>query len=305
MKAARFHSYGEPDVLTIEDAPEPHAVPGSVRIIVQAVSVNPIDYIVRSGAVHEALPLTLPAIPGRDAVGVVDEIGEGVDGVCIGDRVFGLGGLSDTSGEYAVLTAWSHVPTTWTTAQAAAAGLAAATAAAAIEELGELSGRTLLIEGASGAVGTAAAAMALAGGATVIGTGSESNQDYLTGLGIAATTYGPGLPTRLAALSADGIDAALHSAPSPSLPDLVRIVGDAARVVTVIDAAGAQKLGAKKVDARNESTLLRRGAELGESGAYVPRVDHELPLEAIAKAHALAQDGSGKIVVHISNAPVQ
>lgn len=302
MKAARFHSYGEPDVLTIEDAPEPHAIPGSVRITVQAVSINPVDYIIRSGAAQEALPLTLPAIPGRDAAGIVDEVGEGVEGVRVGDHVFGLGGVSDTSAEYAVLTAWSQVPTTWSTAQAAAAGLAAATAAAAIEELGDLSGKTLLIEGASGAVGTAAAAMALAAGANVIGTGSERNQNYLTGLGIAATTYGPDLPTRLAALTPNGVDAALHAAPSPSLADLVGIVGDPTRVVTVIDTDGAQQLGAKKVNARNESKLLDYGAELGERGTYAPRVDHELPLEAIAEAHALAQAGSGKIVLIVSNA---
>lgn len=303
MRAARFHSYGGPDVLTVDDAPEPHAVPGTVRIAVQAVSVNPIDYIIRSGAAQKMLPLDLPAIPGRDAVGFVDEVGEGVETARVGDRVFGVGGVSDTSGEYAVLTAWSHAPTAWSDGQAAAAGLASATAAAAIEELGDLAGKTILIEGASGAVGTAAAAMALAAGATVVGTGSDSNQNYLTGLGIIATTYGAGLSERLDRLAPQGIDAAFHSAPSSSLADLVKIVGDPARVVTVIDAEGAAELGAKKVDARNESVLVERGGDLGERGRYTPRVDYELPLDKIADAHTLAQNGSGKVVVTISATP--
>lgn len=302
MKAARFHSYGAPEVLTVEDAPEPHAIPGSVRIAVQAVSINPIDYLVRSGQLQELLPLELPATPGRDAVGIVDEVGEGVQGTHIGDVVFGLGGVSDTTGEFAVLTAWAHVPATWTTAQAAAAGLASATAAAALEVLGDLSGKTILIDGASGAVGTAAAAMALDAGATVIGTGSALNQEYLTGLGILATTYGDGLAERVSALAPGGVDVALHSAPSAGMAELVRIVGDPSRVVTVIDSEGAARLGATKVDARNESPLIGRGAEVGGRGVYTPRVDLELPLSDIAEAHEKAQNGAGKVVITIAPA---
>jgi NADPH:quinone reductase-like Zn-dependent oxidoreductase len=78
MRAARFHSYGAPDVLVVEDAPEPHASERSVRIKVQATSVNPIDVALRAGHLAQFLPLAFPAIPGRDAVGVVDEVGPGV-----------------------------------------------------------------------------------------------------------------------------------------------------------------------------------------------------------------------------------
>jgi NADPH:quinone reductase-like Zn-dependent oxidoreductase len=297
MRAARFHSYGASDVLVIEDAPERHALDGSVRIRVHATSVNPIDVILRAGHLKQFLPLSLPAIPGRDAVGVVDEVGPGVTDTQVGDVVFGLGGISDTTAEFAVLTAWSPVPGRWSTAEAAAAGLASATAAAVIEALGELKGRTFLIEGSSGAVGSAAAAFALAAGATVIGTGRESNHPYLRSLGVLPTTYGPGLAGRVQALAPGGVDAALHSAPSDSLPDLVTIVGDADRVVTVIDSQGAARLGVRKVDARNDSALLRYAAALGQDGLYKPRVDHEIPLADIAKAHALAESGTGKVVI--------
>jgi NADPH:quinone reductase-like Zn-dependent oxidoreductase len=297
MRAARFHSHGAPDVLVIEDAPEPHADEGSVRIRVHATSVNPIDVLLRAGRLAPFLPLPLPAIPGRDAVGVVDEIGPGVTDTEIGDVVFGLGGISDTTAEFAVLTAWSRVPPGWTTAQAAAAGLASATAAAVIEALGDLKGRTLLVEGASGAVGSAAAAFALAAGATVIGTGRESNHPYLESLGVLATTYGRGLAGRVLALAPGGVDAALHSAPSDSLPDLVDIVGDTSRVVTVIDDRGAARLGVRKVDARNDSALLQYAAALGQEGLYLPRVDHELSLADIVEAHTLAENGSGKVVI--------
>ncbi|MUK03046.1 alcohol dehydrogenase catalytic domain-containing protein [Vibrio cholerae] len=297
MRAARFHSYGAPDVLVVEDAPEPHAGEGSVRIRVHATSVNPIDVLLRAGQLEQFLPMTFPVIPGRDAVGVVDEVGPGVTDSQVGDVVFGLGGISDTTAEFAVLTAWSSVPAGWTTAQAAAAGLASATAAAVIEALGDLNGKTFLIEGASGAVGSAAAAFARAAGATVIGTGRESNHPYLESLGVLPTTYGPGLADRVAALAPGGVDAALHSAPSDSLPDLLGIVGNTSRVVTVIDQEGAARLGVKSVSARNDSALLRYAAALGQDGLYTPRVDHELPLADVVEAHTLAENGSGKVVI--------
>ncbi|MDD7963074.1 alcohol dehydrogenase catalytic domain-containing protein [Microbacterium thalli] len=297
MLAARFHSYGTPKVLVVEDAPEPHAHEGSVRIRVQATSVNPIDTLLRAGHLAQVLPLALPAIPGRDAVGVVDEIGPGVNDAHVGDIVFGLGGVSDTTAEFAVLTAWSAVPERWSTAQAAAAGLASATAAAALEALGDLRGRTLLIEGASGAVGNAAAAFALTAGATVIGTGRESNHHQLQSLGVTPTTYGMGLAKRVAGLAPGGVDAALHLAPSGSLPDLLSIVGHASQVITVADSEGATRLGIRSINARNDSALLRFAADLGQAGLYTPRVDQELPLADVAGAHILAESGGGKIVI--------
>lgn len=263
----------------------------------RATSVNPIDVILRAGDLAQFLPLALPAIPGRDAVGVVDEVGSGVTDTQVGDVVLGLGGVSHTTAEFAVLTAWSPVPEGWSTAQAGAAGLASVTAAGALEVLGDPNGKTVVIEGASGAVGSAAAAFALAAGATVIGTGRESNHPHLESLGVLPTTYGPGLAQRVAVLAPGGVDAALHAAPSNSLPDLLSIVGDTSQVVTVIDTQGAAELGLVKVDARNDSGLLRYAAALGRDGLYTPRVDHELPLVDIIQAHTLAENGSGKVVV--------
>ncbi|CAL9667355.1 hypothetical protein SUDANB126_07311 [Streptomyces sp. enrichment culture] len=239
----------------------------------------------------------LAGVPGDDAVGVVDEVGPGVEGTRVGDLVFGPGGVSDTTAQFAVLSAWSTVPSGWSTEQAAAAGLASATAAGVVAVLGDLEGRTLLIEGASGAVGSAVAAFALAAGAVVIGTARQANHAHLTGLGVQATTYGPGLDERVAALAPAGIDAAVHAAPSASLPDLLDIVGDPARVVTVIDTEGAARLGLRKIDARNDSTLLQQAAGLGRRGLYTPRVEHVLPLASVAEAHTLAQSGSGKAVI--------
>ncbi|MCY1136896.1 NADP-dependent oxidoreductase [Actinoplanes sp. Pm04-4] len=296
MRAARFHDYGPADVLVIEDAPEPNAGPGEIRIQVAAASVNPVDWKIRAGAVRAFLPIEFPAIPGRDAAGVVDQVGEGVTGVTVGDRVFGLGGLGGASAEYAVLSAWAPVPEAWTLEEAAGAGLAVDTAGAGLDALGDLAGRTLLIEGAAGGVGSAAVAMAVARGATVIGTSSEGKHGYLRALGALPTTYGEGLADRIRELAPNGVDAVLDTAASGSLPDLVAIAGHADRVVTVADGR-AGELGVRHISAGNNAALLAEGAR----GGYTPYLAATYPLDKIAEAHRESERGhtQGKIVVVI------
>jgi NADPH:quinone reductase-like Zn-dependent oxidoreductase len=287
--------------LVVEDAPEPHAGPGEVRIRAAAASVNPIDWKVRGGHAREYLSIDFPAIPGRDAAGSVDEIGEGVFDVALGDHVYGLGGVLDATAEYVVLSAWASVPSTWTLEQAAGAGLTITTAAGALNALGDLRGRTLLVEGAAGGVGSTAVEIALARGARVIGTASEGNHPFLAELGALPTTYGPGLANRVEALSHDGVAAVLDAAGSGSLPHLVAIAGSPTSVVTVADFAIAESLGVRRIDAQNGSSVLDEGAEIGERGALTPRISRTFTLDQIATAHAEAERGHtrGKIVVRI------
>lgn len=301
MRAARFHEYGGAESLVIQQAPDPHPGPGEIRVRVAAASVNPIDWKLRSGALHQIFPLELPAIPGRDAAGVVDEIGDGVQGVSIGDRVFGLGGVTGATAELVILSAWAHSPDTWNDEQAAGAGLASVTAMRGLNALGSLAGRTLLVEGAAGGVGSAAVEIAVAQGATVIGTASARNHEFLTALGAVPTTYGPGLAQRITTLAPHGVDIVLDTAASGSLDDLVAITGDPKRVATVADHAGGHRLGTHVADAVNDSTLLSAAAELGGQGRYTPRIEQAYSLERIADAHAHAERGRtrGKIVICI------
>ncbi|MFG2651313.1 NADP-dependent oxidoreductase [Streptomyces sp. NPDC048436] len=303
MRAARFHEYGDVETLVVEQVPEPHPGVGEVRIRVAAASVNPVDWKLRSGAAREVLPLDLPAIPGRDAAGVVDEIGEGVQGVAIGDRVFGLGGVTGATAEFTVLSAWAPAPSTWSDEESAGAGLATVTAMGGLKVLGPLRGRTLLIEGAAGGVGSAAVEIAVAQGATVIGTASERNHEFLAALGAVPTTYGAGLAGRVAVLAPGGVDIALDTAASGSLADIVTIVGDATRVSTIADHANAPRLGVRLVNAENDSAFLAAAAELGRQGNYTPRIERVFALDQIADAHAHAQRGRtrGKIVISIQS----
>jgi NADPH:quinone reductase-like Zn-dependent oxidoreductase len=301
MRAARYHQYGSPDVLQIDETPAPHAQPGAIRIRTRATSVNPVDTILRSGRMHAFFPLELPVTPGRDAAGIVDEVGDGVTGVAVGDAVFGLGRVSDTSSEHSVLTAWAKIPATWSFEQAAAAGLAANTAVRGLDSLGDLAGKTILIEGAAGSVGSAAVAVAVSRGATVIGTAHPRNHDFLQSMGAIPVAYGAGLADRVAALAPRGVDAALDTAGAGTLAELVAITGNPAQVTTVADAPSAGPLGAQAVNAENDSATLEVAAALGGSGAYMPRVAQTFPLDRIAEAHALAEAGktNGKVVVTI------
>ena len=298
MRAVRFHQYGDPQVLNVDEVPEPHAGPGQVRIRVQAASVNPVDWKIRAGYLAEMMPTTFPAVTGSDAAGTVDEVGEGVVGVEPGDQVFGLAG-SGGMAEFAVLDAWAPVPPRWSAEQAGAAGLVATTAIAGLDALGDLREKTVLIEGAAGGVGSAAVEIAMARGATVVGTASEPHHDFLRSLGAIPVAYGEGLAERVAAVAPGGVDAALDLAGSGSLADLVAIVGDPAKVASAAD-YNAAALGVAMVQgAANAPTNLALAAELGASGAYTPRIEATYPAEQAADAHAHVQAGHtrGKVVI--------
>src|SRR5438093_2967072 len=126
MRALQFRAYGGPEVLEWAEAPDPHAGPGQVRIAVRAASVNPIDWKAFGGAMSGGKPMEGTGYLGYDAAGVVDEVGEGVTGVSVGDDVFGRG--RNTQAEYAVLDSWAAKPASVDWAVAGSAGVAGETA---------------------------------------------------------------------------------------------------------------------------------------------------------------------------------
>ena len=301
MRAAVYHSYGDPSVLSVEEVPEPHAGPGQVRIHAAAASVNPVDWKFRAGYMAEFIPVQFPAIPGNDAAGLVDELGDGVEGVSIGDPIFGTSMLGGTAQEV-VLSAWAPIPATLTVEQAAGAGFAGIAAVRAVDLLHLSGGQTLLIEGAAGGVGSIAAQVAVARGLTVIGTAREGNHDYLRSMGVLATSYGEGLAERVSALVPEGVDGILDTAGSGSLADLILIAGGPDRVVTVAD-LNAGALGVHLVDATsgNPSAALRELADIAADGQLSVTISETFPMERLADAHALSQSGHvrGKLIVTI------
>ena len=300
MQALQFKAYGGPDVLAVGEAPEPHAGKGQVRIAVRAASVNPIDWKIRAGLLSDGVELEEPVIPGVDGAGVVDEVGDGVGTVLIGDEVFGLG--SATSAEYAVLDHVGPKPASMSWEDAAALPVAVETAARTLDLLGVDSGNTVLVEGAAGGVGSAAVQLAVARGATVIGTGNETNHDYIRGLGAIPTTYGAGLAERVAALAPDGVDAALDTPGKGSVPALIEIVGEPSQVVSIADFSAPER-GARATSGAEERATyaLASVAGLFEQGAFVVNVQQVFPLADGAQAHRLSEGGHvrGKLVLTV------
>jgi NADPH:quinone reductase-like Zn-dependent oxidoreductase len=241
MKAILFDRFGGPDVLHQADVDVPQPGPGQVRIRVKAAGVNGVDGKIRSGAMAAVRPTVFPAVPGGELAGVVDALGEGVTEVRVGDEVLGW---SDTGSyaEYALATTVARKPAGLGWQQAAALPVASETAERVLNLLGVAAGETVLMHGASGAVGTLAVQLATARGARVIATAGPANQGYLTSLGATATVYGQGLVERVRELAPDGVDAVFDLAGKGALEDSITLRGSTERIVTIAD-LGARQLG--------------------------------------------------------------
>ncbi|GII59034.1 oxidoreductase [Planotetraspora thailandica] len=297
MKALLFAQYGDPNVLTVGDVPEPHAGPGEIRIAVRAAGVSPGDDAIRSGAWRDRVPLALPYVVGLDAAGVVDEVGDGVHGVRVGDEVFGLRFRGNTTAEYAVLDAWAHKPGNMRWPQAGGAATGIETAVRALDVLGVHSGTTLLLDGAGGGVG------AVARGARVIGTASTPNHPFLEELGAIPIEYGPGLPERIQRVTGHPVDSAVDIAGRGSVEELVRITGDANAVLTLVNPA-AENQGVRLLrfdPAADNSAALEYGAELVAAGRLAVHVAHAYPMDEGPAAHTrvASRHTRGKIVITV------
>jgi NADPH:quinone reductase-like Zn-dependent oxidoreductase len=298
MKAMQFDHPGTPDVLQLADVPEPHPGRGEVRIAVRAAGVNPVDWKIRNGSSLEVMGIGLPWVPGMEASGVVDELGAGVEGVALGDPVFGA--AQQASAEHAVLTHWAAKPAAMSFAEAAGIPMAAETALRGLSLLGVGEGDTLLVNGAAGGVGVAAVQFALARGAQVVGTASPASHDLLTGLGAMATTYGPGLADRVRTLVPAGVNRALDVAGSGITADLVRLTGGPERVVSIGDHTATEH-GVRfttGVEGRFFSAL-GLAASLSTHGRFTMPVAQTWPLDQLAEAHRVSESGHvrGKLVV--------
>jgi NADPH:quinone reductase-like Zn-dependent oxidoreductase len=298
MKAVQYAAFGGPEVLELVDVPEPHAGPSQVRIAVRAVGVNPIDWKLRSGAMGGELPRGT----GVEAAGVVDELGDGVTGVAVGDRVFGS--AADAAAEQALLSQFATIPPDLDFTAAAALPVAVETATRCLDLLGVSKGQTLLINGASGGVGLAAVQLARGRGARVIGSGGPSSQERLRSFGAEPVVYGEGLAGQVSELAPDGVDVAIDMALSGGIATLVQLAGGADNVVAIADFAGAQEHGVRFTGGGNEDRpwhALNDVAALIEQGQFTLPVAHVLPLSEIAEAQRLSEAGhaGGKIVLTV------
>jgi NADPH:quinone reductase-like Zn-dependent oxidoreductase len=297
MQALQFSTYGGPEVLRWADAPDPHAGPGQIRITVRAASVNPIDGKKLTGAMSGGQPLTGTGYLGYDAAGVVDEVGEGVTGVCVGDDVLGQGRY--TQAEYAVLGSWAAKPSSVDWAVAGAAGVAGETAERGLRLLDVKAGSTVFIDGGAGGVGAATVQMAVARGAKVVASASQDNHDYLLEIGATPVLYGEGLLARVQAAAGGPVDAVFDVAGKTPVEVLVSLVSEPSQVVSIANFS-AVKAGARVTgggDSRPMEALALVADLLGQD-KLVLKVQ-AFPFERAAEAYRISASGHvrGKLVL--------
>ena len=296
MQALQYSSYGGPEVLTVGPAPDPQAGPGQVRITVSAVGVNPLDWKIRAGYLAQGQPLQGTGYLGFEAAGVVDQVGDGVTGVSVGDDVFGLG--TNTAAELAVLDAWAAKPAALDWSVAAGVGVAAETSIRVLDLLGVGPGSTVLVDGGAGGVGAVAVQVAVGRGATVVASAGEHNQGYLTEIGAIPVRYGDGLVDRVRAAAPQGVDAVFDVAGKSAPAELVRLVAEPSQVVSIANFSGEAGIRATGGGESDRSAALAEAARLLEQNALVVKVQ-TFPLARAAEAYEISEGGHlrGKLVL--------
>jgi NADPH:quinone reductase-like Zn-dependent oxidoreductase len=299
MKAVRFAQYGGPEVLRVDEIEEPHAAAGQIRVMVRAAGVNPVDWKIRKGAMAGVVPVEFPRIIGSDVAGVVDEVGDGVTGVSVGEDVFGSA-IGGATAEFALLGHFATKPAGLSWAEAAGLPVAVETALRVLKLLGLEAGQTLIVNGAAGGVGAAAIQFARERGARVIGTASPANHEFLRELGAEPTTYGEGLVERVRELAPEGVDRAFDAAGHGALVALVELTGSPDNVVTIADFT-APEHGVRVTtggDGRSWEAL-GQAAELHELGRFTMPVAGTFGFSEAGEAHRLSEEGHvrGKLIL--------
>ncbi|MFL1673559.1 NADP-dependent oxidoreductase [Paenibacillus dendritiformis] len=303
MKAAAISSYGSPDVLQVMEFEDPQAGKGQVRVRIKSAGVQPFDCAVRSsGWAPPGMTIQLPQILGNEFAGVVDQVGDDVSGFSVGSEVIGWA-LMASYAEYVVVSPDQlvHKPHDMPWKEAAVITASGQTAHTGLRELGVSPGETVLIHAAAGGVGTFAVQLAKAWGATVIGTASERNHDYLRSIGAIPVTYGDGLAERVRALAPNGVDAALNAVGGDALRVSVDLVARKERIGTIVDFELAAQLGVRAIRSQRSAHRLAELVELYKQRKLHIHISRSFSLQQAADAHREVESGHvrGKVVLLI------
>jgi len=317
MKAVRIHAFGGPEVLQLEEVARPVPAADEILIKVYASGVNPVDWAVREGG-NDALRdyLTLPMTLGWDAAGVVEVLGSEVTGFQVGDAVYGEPNFPG-DGSYAEYCAakanqFAHKPKSLSFNEAAAVPLAGLTAWTALFAHGQLQpGQRILIQGASGGVGSFAVQFAKAKGAYVIGIASAGNQEYLRQLGADEVLDYKSQPWEELVRDVDVVLEASPLRDNAARVNAVRVLKAGGIFVSVnldfpfdeaMQAALAQQQATGALVANQaRQDWLQEIAQLIDAGQVKVFINQVFPLAQVADAHRESQTWHvrGKLVLEI------
>jgi NADPH:quinone reductase-like Zn-dependent oxidoreductase len=301
-----YEMFGGPEVLKLREVPEPHAGADEVRVRVAAVGLNPMDWILSSmPEMAQQFGITLPSGFATDFAGTVDEVGEGVSGFTVGDRVYGAA-TGRAAADFVVVSPAGadtllHTPAEISDEVASTLVVAGLTASAALAAIDVKAGDTVLIGGATGGVGVFAVQLAKLAGARVIGTASEGTHDFLRQLGAEPVTYGPGLEDRVREMAPNGVSAATDLFGTETAEAALALDVPAERISTV--AAGPNPPGGVRatggVNAQPED--LKRITDAIVAGEITVPIAATYPIEQIREAVQLqaGRHVHGKIAVNL------
>ena len=328
MRAAFIEHTGPPDVIRVGEMPRPEVGPGRVLVRVKAAGINPIDLYLRSGLV--AMPIPLPYVVGCDLAGSVEEVGDGVTGFAVGDRVWasnqGLLGRQGATAEYAsVESHWLHkTPANVGDIEAAAVALTGITAHLGLFRLAHLAEReTVYVPGGTGGVGSLVLQMAQAPGARVAtSAGSPDRMELCRTLGadLALNYRSDDIPTRLKAFAPGGIDVWFETQREANLEVAIPLLKMRGRMILIAGRQAKPALPLGSFYPRDCSLLgfamfnaspeeqAPSGREMNAwmaEGRLIPQVGRTFPLADAAQAHRFLEENAlqgagtltGKVVV--------
>ncbi len=305
-RTVQLESFGGPEVLNVREVPAPQAGRGQLRVRVTAAGLNPMDWIMTADAeTASRFGLSLPTGFGTDYAGVVDQVGDGVSGFAVGNRVFG-GALSRAVADYVVvdpegsIAAGSdahHTPDEVDDRTAATLTIAGCTAAAALAVVNLGPDDTVLIGGAAGGVGVFTVQLARLTGARVLGSGSTQSADNLRSLGADPVSYGEDLVEQVRALAPDGVTAAIDLHGTDTVQAARELGVPDARITTI----AGQVEGIKSANGADATHAIDEIARLVGAGKVRVPIAATFPIEQIRAAVELqaGRHVHGKIVIDL------
>ncbi|MBX3098002.1 MAG: NADP-dependent oxidoreductase [Salinibacterium sp.] len=302
MRRIQYSSIGGPEVLEVVEVPDPHAGPGEVRVRVRAAGLNPLDAkLFRGAPTASGVKPDLPSGNGHDFAGDIDELGEGVTGWAVGDAVYGQV-PSNAQADFVVVAPdrLSRTPADLPVEMAGSLSISGRTAYNSVASLNLGPDDTVFVSAAAGGVGTLAAQLALRTGATVIGSASPVNHDFLRSIGVVPVAHGEGLLDALKAAAPDGLTAALDNHGRASVDAALAAGAPAGRVNSIADYAAAKDYGTTAIGGREfDRAGLDSVAALIASGDVKFPIESVFALEAVGEAYErlLGSHGPGKIVL--------
>ena len=296
-RAVRYHVYGKPQVLRIDEVERPHPKAGEVLVRVRATGVHPMDWKLRAGYLQQFMPLQLPYTPGMEFAGTVEEIGDGVTGLVKGDPVFGKG--EGTYSEYAIGSAkgLAKKPAQISFEEAATLGVSGVTAWNLVEAAELKPGQRVLIHGGAGGVGSIAVQLAHRKGAHVIATTSAANLDHVRSLGADEVVDYAARPFEQVVHDLDVVLDTVGGEITDRSWAVLKPGGLLISIASMSLDAAASKHGMRTKalpQVQDTAPTLEQLATLVSSGAVRPQVAETYALEQTQDAHAASETGHGR-----------